>query len=181
MLRTYQGQIKDLQLILEQINKKNLIMVEIGSFMGESMEIFANSGLFDKIYCVDPWKNGYDDTDGSSNMVEIAEATFDNKKSKFNFVEKIKSPSLEACERFENESIDMVYIDGNHQPNMVKKDIISWSQKIKKGGFICGHDWFYQDGLIQKTIIETIGIPDYICNHVMYGGEGDGSWIKIKN
>lgn len=180
MLRTYRGQIRDLELLLENIKKNNLILVEIGSFMGESMEIFASSGFFDKIYCIDPWKNGYDSDDTSSSIVESAESKFDEKKTKFNFVEKIKSTSIEVSNRFEDESVDMIYIDGNHQPDMVKLDILSWLPKIKKEGFICGHDWFYKNGLIQKTIIETIGYPDFICNHVSFGGEGDGSWLKIK-
>jgi hypothetical protein len=180
MLRVYPGQIRDLTLLLEKIEGNELTLVEIGSFMGESMEIFARSGKFKKIYCVDPWKNGYDLTDGSSHIVESAESSFDVRHANYNFVEKIKLESLVASEKFADESIDMIYIDGNHQPDMVKKDILSWYPKVKKGGYICGHDWFYNEGLIQSTIIESIGNPDFICNHVAFGGEGDGSWMKKK-
>ena len=156
-------------------------MVEIGSFEGESMEIFANSGKFSKIYCIDPWTNGYDMDDSSSELVEFVESSFDIRKSNFPFVEKIKMTSLDGVKLFEDSSIDMVYIDGNHRPEMIKLDIINWLNKVKSNGYITEHDWYYRDGLIQQTIIDTIGEPDYICNHVMYGGNGDGSWIKNKN
>jgi hypothetical protein len=180
-LRHHQGQINDLLELIDYIEGNNLILVEIGSFKGESMEIFANSGKFSKIYCIDPWKNGYDDDDTSSNVVQFVESFFDKRKEKYPFVEKIKMTSLEAADAFQDTSIDIVYIDGDHRPEMVKKDIHKWFGKVKPNGYISGHDWYYRDGLIQKTIIETIGHPDHICEHVMYGGNGDGSWIKNKN
>ena len=57
-LRTYPQQKKDLEILISKINGENLTLVEIGSYMGESMEIFAQSGKFSKIICIDPWTNG---------------------------------------------------------------------------------------------------------------------------
>ena len=53
-----------------------LAMVEVGSYQGESMEIFAKSGMVKKIVCVDPWKPGYDKHDiaSKSDMVEVEKA-----------------------------------------------------------------------------------------------------------
>ena len=128
LLRSYPGQINDLIELLTQIEGENLTLVELGSFMGESMEIFASSNKFKKIYCVDPWKNGYDNTDFSSNLTENAETIFDDRHKNFNFVTKLKMTGDEAVKLFENKSIDMVYIDALHTPDAVKKDIIN---KIK--------------------------------------------------
>ena len=50
MLRTYPGQINDILELIENIDGNNLTLVEVGSYMGESMEIFAKSGKFKKIY-----------------------------------------------------------------------------------------------------------------------------------
>ena len=48
---------------------------------------------------------------------------------------------MEALNDFENESIDFVYIDGNHGLKFVIEDIYGWTKKVKKGGIISGHDY----------------------------------------
>lgn len=59
---------------------RKIVMVEIGSYQGESMEIFVQSGCVDTIVCIDPWKNGYDESDiASSSDMAKAEATFDSR------------------------------------------------------------------------------------------------------
>lgn len=175
-LRTYPGQINDLFELMEQVKEENLTLVEVGSYMGESMEIFAKSGKFKKIYCVDPWL----DTDTTTDYVSESEKHFDEKKELFDFVEKIKLTSYEASKKFDDESIDMVYIDAEHTPEAIKNDIGYWLPKIKNEGYISGHDWEFKGGILQNSIINSIGNPDYICKHVIHGGKSDGSWIKNK-
>jgi hypothetical protein len=176
MLRVHEGQINDLIELIENINGTDLVLVEVGSFMGESMEIFAKSGKFKKIYCVDPWLN----TDTTTDNVVESEKHFDQKKLNYDIVEKIKSTSLDASKIFEDETIDVVYIDAEHTPEAVKKDILTWLPKLKEDGYMSGHDWEFRGGILQKSILETIGFPDYICKHVIHGGKSDGSWIKNK-
>jgi predicted O-methyltransferase YrrM len=53
----------------------------------------------------------------------------------------IRKTSMEAVKDFEDESIDFVYIDGNHTQKYVLEDIEEWSKKVKKGGVISGHDY----------------------------------------
>ncbi|MBU1110792.1 class I SAM-dependent methyltransferase [Patescibacteria group bacterium] len=40
-----------------------------------------------------------------------------------------------------DESLDFVFIDGNHAYEYVVEDIALWSKKVKKGGIIYGHDF----------------------------------------
>jgi hypothetical protein len=176
MLRIHEGQINDLLELLDYIKVDNLTLVEVGSYMGESMEIFANSGIFKKIFCIDPWI----DNDSTTSNVSESEKFFDIKKSKFDFVEKIKKTSLDASNMFEDLSVDMVYIDAEHTPEAVKQDILCWLPKIKINGYISGHDWEFKNGILQNSIKECIGNPDYICEHVIRGGKSDGSWVKQK-
>jgi hypothetical protein len=166
MLRIYPSQINDLIELIENIEGTNLTLVEVGSYMGESK----------KIYCVDPWL----DSDSTTENVSVSENHFDTKKQKYDFVTKIKKTSLEASVDFEDSSIDIVYIDAEHTPEALKKDITNWLPKIKPNGYVTGHDWEFRNGVLQKTIIETIGMPDYICKHEIHGGKSDGSWIKNK-
>ena len=48
---------------------------------------------------------------------------------------------MDAIEDFEDESLDFVYIDGHHGFRYVAEDLVEWSQKVKKGGIISGHDY----------------------------------------
>ena len=47
------------------------IVVELGSYLGESTEIFAKSEKIKKVYAVDFWKNGYDNTDVASYQIDM--------------------------------------------------------------------------------------------------------------
>lgn len=49
---------------------------------------------------------------------------------------------MDALKDFEDESLDFVYIDWNHEFLYVLNDIHEWSKKVKKGWVICGHDYF---------------------------------------
>ena len=42
----------------------------------------------------------------------------------------------EALQQFEDGSIDLLHIDGNHEYESVKKDFANWLPKLKKGGLI---------------------------------------------
>ena len=44
-----------LQDFIDWIPRKDLVLVEIGSYAGESASMFAKSGKFKIIVCVDPW------------------------------------------------------------------------------------------------------------------------------
>ena len=53
-----------LEALIKFVDAKNKVMVEVGSYMGESSSIFANH--VKSLTCVDPWLEGYDDADAAS-------------------------------------------------------------------------------------------------------------------
>jgi hypothetical protein len=53
----------------------------------------------------------------------------------------LKGDSVPMAENIEDNSIDFVFIDGDHSEEGVSKDIKAYLPKIKKGGFLSGHDW----------------------------------------
>ena len=64
--------------LVDFVNKKDLIMLEVGSYLGESAEIFLKTGSFYKIYCLDFWSGGYDSKDYASNNMHGVENKFDD-------------------------------------------------------------------------------------------------------
>lgn len=156
---------------MKEINP--ITIVEIGSYLGESAEIFANQFSDCKIYCIDPWEGGFDEDDWcSKDNYSLIEREFDLRCKKYPNLIKMKgySDSFRII-------TSGVYIDGNHQYEQVKKDILHWKDLCLE--FIAGHD--YYDDLtdrkqphtagVRKAVNEIIGIPDAIFQ--------DGSWIKI--
>lgn len=148
----------------------NMTMVEIGCYAGESTTIWCKN--FNKVYAVDPWLDGkgYDPNDfASQRMSNSVEQQFDSRMYKFNNFEKVKDFSYNIADQFENESLDFVYIDGEHTYSGVKKDIEMYLPKIKKGGFIGGHDYKPKWQGVMDAVNERFESPDKIFF--------DKSWI----
>ena len=55
-------------------------------------------------------------------------------------VKLIEKMSLVGSQEFENESLDIVFIDAGHGYDDVSQDIKLWLPKVRKGGIIAGHD-----------------------------------------
>lgn len=121
-------------------------IAEIGVYKGEYTEVLAKAGL--TVFGIDPWDEAveYPYYNGKSNPQAVEDENYKITKdrvSKYSNVYLIKRTSMDALELFEDESLDAVYIDGNHSFKYVAEDIASWTKKVKKGGFVCGHDYFY--------------------------------------
>ncbi len=70
--------------------------------------------------------------------MKIAKKVLKKYGNKVKFIRKF---SEDAIGHIEDESLDFLYMDGNHQYEFVKKDIELYYPKIKKGGVIGGHDY----------------------------------------
>ena len=161
------------------VGQNDLIGIEIGTFAGESTEIFLKSNAFKTLYCIDPYIQGFDPNDEStSELLPFAEKRFDKKFKDNKIIKKIKCKSDDAINLFEDNSIDFIYIDGNHQYKFVKNDIINYFPKIKIGGIISGHDYetsektFHIRG-VKKAVDEYFKSPPL----KIYP---DNSWVYIK-
>lgn len=165
---------KDIKDYLYNLSE-NPIIVEIGSYMGESTEIFAQEFPFATICAIDPWINGYDDNDETSDadMIDV-ENQFDIRTKYYKNIIKIKDFSLNV-DVF-SDDISMIYIDGSHKYEDVKADILYWRNKIKVGGIISGHDYYlinspkHVEG-VKKAINEVLVTIDKNYK--------DGSWFKV--
>lgn len=130
------------------------LFVEIGSFTGESSNIFSLDDRIKSIVNVDVWKR------------ERVESCYDlNRTAK---MKKMKMTSLQAASLFEDKSIDVVYIDAGHDYENVKQDINLWLPKTKR--YIGGHDYNKKGWPdVIKAVDERFGKPHYIFD--------DCSWL----
>lgn len=52
----------------------------------------------------------------------------------------IKDYTSEAAKTIEDESLDFVFIDADHGYEGCLRDIDDWTPKVRKGGYVMGHD-----------------------------------------
>ena len=116
--------------------------VEIGVNKGSNALRIIRAVPDCKLYCIDPWEtyDGMNDFTDENERKRTFTATskilgdFDN-------IEIIKKTSMDAIEQFKDYSLDFVYIDGNHEWPYVSGDLFFWSQKVRSGGIVSGHDY----------------------------------------
>ena len=128
---------------LKMLNERGCkVGAEIGVMRGwySDWMFYRIKGL--KLYCIDPWKEYEDYVEGYSqrkmdDMFRRAQEKLKNKNVEF-----IRKMSSEAVNDFEDESLDFVFIDGNHTFEYVIEDIAKWEKKVKKGGIVSGHDYW---------------------------------------
>lgn len=157
-----------LDLISELPN--NISMIEIGCYAGESTKMFLESGKISKLYAIDPYFENYDPLDPYAmayKMSDVKQSFIENVVNKYSQVEFLNVTSEEAMNKFQEKSLDFIYIDANHQYEFVKKDL-EFKKFIKDGGIIAGHDYISHAG-VKRAVDEVLGIP-----HSVYA---DWSWL----
>ena len=133
--------------ILNKIGAK--VAVEVGVFKAQfSKHLLKNwDGT---LWLVDPWRafekgEGYVD---ASNHKEHQTAYLEAMQNIEGYESRafmLRGLSSDMASRFEDNSLDLVYLDGNHAYEWVKEDIELWWPKIKKGGVLTGHDYLDMD------------------------------------
>lgn len=128
---------------------RNSRMVEVGSYTGESAVVFAK--YVNSLTCVDPW-------DG---LEEIYKRFLARTGGLANIAH-VRAFSVEAADRFEDGSLDVVYIDGAHDYDNVKADILAWRPKLRRGGVLAGHDYGPHAPGVVDAVDELIGKPSKV-------------------
>lgn len=115
--------------------------LEIGSFMGGSL------------LCAYEATRG-SDKHTSVNFIAIEPAVTEQLLRNTEIISHlrfIKSKSDIAKNQIENNSIDLLFIDGDHSYEQCKRDIQNYWPKLKKDGVLLGHDYHKKFGVMQAV------------------------------
>ncbi len=159
--------------------KDKLQICEIGSWTGTSSVLFAiyARATKGKVFCVDNFK-------GNSNLLASAKkhdikAILEKHLKKFKveeYVEVLKMDSSEASLKFKSNTLDVLFIDGEHSCPGVKKDIELYWPKLKVGGIMIGHDYFHST--VKEAILEIF--PNHKHERYLKGKTESSIWYIEK-
>lgn len=131
---------KQLRQLLHELDFK--VGVEIGVAAGWNASQIMNYNPQMKLYGVDPYVGyrGYTDYTRESTFNELKREAHErlDKYPNFEFIQEF---SVDALRRFEDNSLDFVYLDGNHGEPFISQDINEWYKKLRPGGILAGHDY----------------------------------------
>jgi len=116
------------------------VIVEIGSFFGRSsLALYTPDKL---LICVDTFTGTEGDKSGdvAKTVPDVFDVFRRNVKAAKANLAVICGDSIEVSKCFANDSLDMVWIDGDHFH--VYEDLVAWYPKAK--GLICGHDYTWK-------------------------------------
>lgn len=163
-------------------------------FKGVGAEIGVERGVFSKRICttnrdtklflIDPWQAypGYRDHVSQDKLDAFYEETA-IRMAPF-YSQMIRKFSMDAVQDFEDNSLDFVYIDANHDYNHVIEDITEWYKKVKVGGIISGHDYIKRKGQDHLYAVKQ-AVNDFVSffkipKLFIYRGDNSPSWMFYK-
>ena len=171
-------------IIVDQISDNGKI-VEIGSFLGRSTHYLATS-LYNagkdnvKIYSVDTFEGSSEhmNIDLPKDFKHIFEKNLDF------FIERGmvevcqgRSDSQEILDKFEDESINYIMVDGAHEYDAVVDDITNWWSKLKETGAMVGDDYLLNS--VSEAVKEgftKLQVPNFGANRGI-----EQTWYCSKN
>ena len=152
---------------------------EIGVAGGQHIKALIENTNIEKIYGIDPYINegwdmhGYFDINADYGGFDGLYSEVLNMLSVHGEkVELIRKTSVEAAPDFDDESLDFVFIDAFHDYENCFNDIKFWHHRVRKGGYVMGHDWEHpsfpgvQQAVIDHYGSDVIGISEPV--HVWY-------------
>ncbi|MFW5891394.1 MAG: class I SAM-dependent methyltransferase [bacterium] len=122
---------KDFVKIINHFNYKT--GVEVGICQGKNASYILENSNLKVLYGIENWS-----VKGCRKCKKETEKKM--KKYGDRFIWKIGN-SMEKVKDFADESVDFIYIDGDHKYQSVKKDFKKWYPKLRKGGLFAAHDY----------------------------------------
>jgi len=161
--------------LVQSLKGNNLQIAEIGSWRGCSTSILASEVVNrgGTVFAIDHWK-GNEGTNSAliASRYNIYFLFKENMRvlGVWDVIRPMRMSSQKAVLHFEDASLDLVFLDGDHRYQCIKQDILSWLPKIKPGGILCGHDaetYYSKWGEKEHKLInehlddDSIRVPDF--------------------
>ena len=164
---------ESLKMAVKTFEDRPVVAVELGVAAGaNAQKIFDNLNI-KKLALIDNWNPAYNEN--CLDWLEETKRRFEGREN----VEIIRHEAISAANLFENNSIDYLYIDDNHAPLHVYKELSAWYDKEKAGGIIAGHDWA-DNGRASAGVIQFCTERGIAYSYAQNHGEQVADWWFFK-
>ena len=169
-------------IVKDNLKGQRLKMAEVGVFYGYFMDKYypVLQDVTDEFHLVDLWDTMGNDDYHSAQAKKIKDA-YERVQTRYGSKDNVflhKGSSTEMAEKFEDGSLDYVYIDADHRYQGVLADITAWYPKVKSGGFICGHDTYPSPGHEKAHDAEEWGVAKAV--EEFFGGEIENIFLTAE-
>lgn len=132
-------------------------IVELGAWLGKSSSYLVDNATNRNVIIIDSWKGSPNEL-GTTHKLATQVDIYDVFKSNMGerSYQSIRGLSKDVVDSFQDESLDVVFIDLTHTYEEVKQDIILWLPKVKKGGILSGHDYEIGWAGVMKAVDEMV-------------------------
>lgn len=159
--------LKAIKPALKQLKgRDNLIGAEIGVWLGVHALFYLKELDIKRVFLIDPYAGykGYDPVKefGMENLETAEQSAHARLRNYKQEIKWIKKKSAEATGLIDDDSLDFVYIDGNHSFDSVMEDISLYYPKLKKGGLLSGHDYDLEN--VKRAVDASIKSHDLILH-----------------
>lgn len=163
----------------ERFANRPIQYLEIGAHCGVNVVCVAASYAShpdSKIYAIDPWED-YEEYPEYKGVQKSHFDAFQHNIKEYPAIERkvksLKGYSHEIIPTFQNDFFDMIYVDGNHQPEYVLEDGVLAFRKLKSGGILIFDDYNFMGLDVTKRGVDAFltAYRDRINYLGFYGGQ----------
>lgn len=145
-------------------------VVEINCYQGETTSLICKYLNPDELTVIDQFDK-IDPSWPKTIALDDVQHNFKLRTKPYPYVKVIDDvDALEAADKFEDNSIDLIYINEYASYQYCWRLLAQWLPKVKTDGYICG--WHWGSGNIVQACLDHFGEPDIFFK--------DSSWSKIK-
>ena len=166
---------------LDDYKNKPIKYLEIGSFYGGNIiSVAENYGSHteSELYCIDPYID-YDEYPEYKGKQQQIYTSFLKNIEPYKNIKHIRGFSHKEISKFEDEFFDIIYLDGNHEPDFVLEDAVLSFRKLKPGGILIFDDFGWHG--VFSTTRGIIGFMDSYHKKIKYLGEKETQIFIKKN
>lgn len=121
-------------------------IAEVGVYKGIfAQDMLKSNDLIEKYYLIDPWRNLSDWNKPANKNNSAFEKIYREALQRTDFAkekrEVLRGKTTGVIGEIEDNSLDFVYVDGDHTLKGIAIDLINFWPKLKKNGFIAGDDF----------------------------------------
>ena len=137
-----------MRFLIQKFKRKEISVLEIGTRFGDSAKVILKTLNIKKYIIIDPFIS-YEDykIDDANKIMKNGDEIFNETKIKLEKLSKNVtffrkfSNDENTLNKIEHESLDFIFIDGNHEYKYVLEDLRNYYPKLKSEGVLIGDDF----------------------------------------